>query len=172
MNIADPGRLIQQSYYAGKSLARIAEGQSKAWSPWTWNPIQGGGVRSWARITESRRLDEGGVFMETVPRLWDMPAEEAAARMRQWTAFEPDFPDVAVVTCEFSAQRDPDDRWGPAAERPQEVPACYFTRVFADVRSYLGDGRWRRERNAHRRAPGRPARGTRRGQPRGAASLR
>ncbi|MEZ6081021.1 MAG: hypothetical protein R3C56_36745 [Pirellulaceae bacterium] len=46
VNIADPGRLIQQSYYVGKSLDRRDEGQSKAWSPWTWNPIQGGGVGS------------------------------------------------------------------------------------------------------------------------------
>jgi hypothetical protein len=56
VNSADPGRLIQQSYYAGLRLDRKAEGQSKAWSPWSWNPIQGGGVGSWARVTEFRRL--------------------------------------------------------------------------------------------------------------------
>jgi hypothetical protein len=33
VNSADPGRLIQQSYYAGLRLDRTAEGQSKAWSP-------------------------------------------------------------------------------------------------------------------------------------------
>jgi hypothetical protein len=44
VNIADPGRLIQQSYYAGRRLDRTQEGQSKSWSPWSWNPIQGGGV--------------------------------------------------------------------------------------------------------------------------------
>src|SRR5688572_11743353 len=40
VNIADPGRLIQQSYYAGLRLDRKADGQHKAWSPWAWNPIQ------------------------------------------------------------------------------------------------------------------------------------
>ncbi len=145
VNHADPGRLIQQSYYAGHRLDRRAEGQSKAWSPWTWNPIQGGGVGSWARVTEIKRVDNNSLYAETVPRLWDMPGEEAAARMRQWTDFEPGMPDVAVVRCEFVSLRAPDDRWGPAAPRAQEIPACYFTRKFSDVRSYLGDGQWRTE---------------------------
>ena len=145
VNSADPGRLIQQSYYAGHRLDRTADGQHKAWSPWTWNPIQGGGVGSWARVTEFKRTGEHTLFGETVPKLWDMPNEEAAALMRQWTGFEPGMPDVAVVRCEFIAQRALDDRWGPAALRPQEVPACYFTRNFNRFKSYLGEGRWRDE---------------------------
>lgn len=69
VNSADPGRLIQQSYYAGHSLNRTADGQHKAWSPWTWNPIQGGGVGSWARVTEFKRTGEHTLFGETVPKL-------------------------------------------------------------------------------------------------------
>jgi hypothetical protein len=145
VNQADPGRLIQQSYYAGHRLDRRSEGQAKAWSPWTWNPIQGGGVGSWARVTEMKRLDDGSLYAETVPRLWDMPGEEAAARMRQWTAFEPGTTDVVVVRCEIICQRSPEDRWGPAAPRPQEIPACYFTRNFSAVQSFLGEGKWRAE---------------------------
>ena len=82
VNSADPGRLIQQSYYAGLRLDRKADGQSTNWSPWTWNPIQGGGVSSWARVTEFKRLDGHTLYGETVPKLWDMPNEEAAALMR------------------------------------------------------------------------------------------
>ncbi len=145
VNHADPGRLIQQSYYAGLRLDRRAEGQSKAWSPWTWNPIQGGGVGSWARVTELRHEADGSLYAETIPRLWDMPGEEAAARMRQWTSFEPGMPGVVVVRCELVCERTAGDRWGPAALRPQEVPACYFTRRFSDIRSYLGGGKWRQE---------------------------
>ena len=73
VNVSDPGRLIQQSYYAGRPLDRRADGQSKSWSPWPWNPIQGGGIGSWARITEFKRLDAGTLYAETVPKLWDMP---------------------------------------------------------------------------------------------------
>lgn len=145
VNSADPGRLIQQSYYAGLSLDRRSEGQSKAWSPWPWNPIQGGGVGSWARVTVCRLLNATTLYSETVPKLWDMPNEEAAALMRQWTAFEPAMPNVIVVRCEFVAQRREADRWGPPRPAHQEIPACYFTRNFSAVRSYLGEGRWRDE---------------------------
>ncbi len=145
VNSVDPGRLIQQSYYAGKPLNRMDEGQSKAWSPWSWNPIQGGGVGSWARVTELKLLEEKVLFGETIPKLWDMPNEEADAVMRQWTAFEPDMADVVVVRCEIVCKRDLNDRWGPAQRSPQEVPACYFTRNFNDIRSYLGEARWRKE---------------------------
>lgn len=145
VNSADPGRLIQQSYYAGKRLDRQAEGQHPAWSPWVWNPIQGGGVGSWARVTESKKIDALTLYAETIPKLWDMPNEEAAAVMRQWTGFEPDMPEVVVVTCELICKRAPDDVWGPAKPRHQEVPALYFTRNFDSIRSYLGDGKWREE---------------------------
>lgn len=158
VNSADPGRLIQQSYYAGLRLDRQAEGQSKSWSPWSWNPIQGGGVASWARVTEFKRLDivaeasrfssaasPPTLYAETIPNLWDMPSEPAAALMRQWTAFEPAMPDVVVVRCEFIAERAAGDRWGPAKLSPQEIPACYFTRNFSTIKSYLGDGLWRTE---------------------------
>lgn len=144
VNIADPGRLIQQSYYAGKSLDRKADGQHKAWSPWTWNPIQGGGVGSWARVTKLEKTADR-LTSETIPKLWDMPNEEAAAVMRQQTGFEPGMPNVVVVTCEFESQREEGDRWGPAVPRHQELPACYFTRSFAQIKSYLGDRKWRDE---------------------------
>jgi hypothetical protein len=145
INSADPGRLIQQSYYAGRSLDRTAEGQSKSWSPWTWNPIQGGGVGSWARVTEFERINNYTLYGETIPKLWDMPDEPAAAIMRQWTGVEPGMSNVVVVRCEFISKREADDQWGPAAIRPQEVPACYFTRNFNVFKSYLGDGAWRDE---------------------------
>lgn len=145
VNSADPGRLIQQSNYAGHRLDRKADGQSKSWSPWSWNPIQGGGVSSWARVNEFKRRDGHTLYAETVPKLWDMPNEEAAALMRQWTGFEPGMPNVVMVRCEFIARREENDRWGPARLSPQEIPACYFTRNFNTIKSYLGDGRWRDE---------------------------
>ncbi|MGJ8694696.1 MAG: hypothetical protein ACSHYF_00120 [Verrucomicrobiaceae bacterium] len=143
INSTDPGRLIQQSYYAGKRLDRQADGQHKAWSPWSWNPIQGGGVGSWARVTTfTKDIKANTLFAETVPKLWDMHDEEAEALMRQWTAFEPDMPNVVVVKNELVCSRQPNDRWGPAHRSPQEVPACYFTRNFDTFKTYQGDGNW------------------------------
>ena len=157
VNIADPGRLIQQSYYAGRRLDRRPEGQSKSWSPWTWNPIQGGGVGAggrngtWASVTAFENKDST-LYSETIPKLWDMPDENAEAVMRQWTTFEPNMPDVIRVQCEIQVMRRDDDPWGEARQSPQEVPACYFTRNFETVKSYLGDGQWR----AEHQAPGPP----------------
>lgn len=145
VNIHDPGRLIQQSYYAGYRLDRTADGQSPAWSPWTWNPIQGGGVGSWAKVTTFEKTSEGQLSSETIPKLWDMPDEEAEAVMRQWTAFEPGMENVVVVRCEFECRRQIDDQWGPAVARHQELPALYFTRSFSKFKSYLGGGEWRDE---------------------------
>ena len=145
VNIHDPGRLIQQSYYAGRSLDRSADGQSKSWNPWAWNPIQGGGVGSWARVTRFEKRNGQSLYAETVPKLWDMPDEEAEAIMRQWTGFDEDLPDVLEVRCELLCQRKPGDRWGPALPRHQEVPALYFTRNFSEFQSYLGEGKWRLE---------------------------
>lgn len=144
VNIADAGRLIQQSYYAGARLDRTDEGQWKAWSPWTWNPIQGGGVESWARV-KTARLQGDEVYSETIPKLWDMPSEEADAQMNQWTTFEPSMPNVIVVRCELECMRKPSDRWGAARMSSQEIPACYFTRNFDTMKSYLGNGQWRDE---------------------------
>ncbi len=145
VNLSDPGRLIQQSYYAGKSLDRKKDGQSKAWSPWTWNPIQGGGVSSWARVREFKRLNDRTLYAETIPKLWDMPNEEASAIMRQWTSIEPSVTNGVEVRCEFVSDREDSDLWGPAIPRAQEIPACYFSRVFSEAKSYLGDSQWRDE---------------------------
>ena len=141
VNIHDPGRLIQQSYYAGSMLDRRADGQSRHWSPWTWNPIQGGGIESWARVADFRS-EKQVLYCETTPKLWDMPNEEASASMRQWTGFEPEMPNVAVVKCELICRREPVDRWGAPVAREQELPAFYFTRNFQVMKKYLGGGKW------------------------------
>ena len=146
INSHDPGRLIQQSYYAGKHRDRRPDGQHEAWSPWTWNPIQGGGVASWARVTRFTKKPDGtALYSETIPKLWDMPDEEAQAVMKQWTTFEPGMNKVIAVRNQIVCQRNPDDRWGPAKPSPQEVPACYFTRNFSTFKSYLGNGKWKLE---------------------------
>lgn len=146
VNEADPGRLIQQSYYAGRVLDRSEDGQHKDWSPWTWNPIQGGGVGSWAEVEEFQRLNEATLYAKTLPRLWDMPSEVAEATMSQWTGLEGEAPNTVVVKCLLECRRQEGDRWGPAVTRAQEVPACYFTRNFDDFQSYLGEGKWREEK--------------------------
>ncbi|MCA9260501.1 MAG: hypothetical protein KDA61_14915, partial [Planctomycetales bacterium] len=148
VNVHDPGRLIQQSYYSGKSLDRTSDGQSPSWSPWPWNPIQGGGVESWARVTQFSKIDAKSLESQTIPKLWDMPNEEADAVMLQSTQFESAIPRAIVVHNRLVCHRSDGDAWGPATKSPQEIPACYFTRNFDQFASYLGDGKWRPETQA------------------------
>lgn len=145
VNYRDPGRLIQQSYYAGIRRDRRDEGQGPHWSPWSWNPIQGGGIGSWAEVLEFKRLNSKTLYSETVPNLWDMPNEPAAALIKQWTSFEESIPNTIVVICELQCDREENDPWGKAIPNPQEVPACYFTNNFHISKSYLGNGQWRRD---------------------------
>lgn len=146
VNWADPGRLIQQSYYAGLGLTRT--GQSRSWSPWTWNPIQGGdasGKKS--QVVEMTQFGSGiGFFTRTVPLLWDMTTgEKAKAWMDQWNQFEPDMPDVIRMTCRFTCFRDPADIWGDPQPRHQELPAVYLIRSLSKAVTYQGSNPWNNE---------------------------
>jgi hypothetical protein len=145
VNHSDAGRLIQQSYYAGKILNRKDAGQHHGWSPWAWNPIQGGSIGCWAT---ARRCERQGdvLYSETTPKLWDMDDEDAQAIMRQWISFEKDIENAVVIKCQLQSLRKDDDLWGSKQERPQEVPACYFVRSFSQIESYAGKGQWKRLR--------------------------
>lgn len=126
VNTYDLGRLIQQSYYAGSLLDRKTEGQSPSWSPWSWNPIQGGSFKSVPAIVEELTSKEGVLYGRIRPKLWDMPDETAAAVMEQWTEFEPNMPDVIRVTNKIVCQRPASDKWGAAAAHHQGTAGLLF----------------------------------------------
>jgi hypothetical protein len=142
INLHDLGRLVQQSYYAGAKLDRRAEGQSPHWSPWTWNPVQGGSFAHAPGIIQKFESRAGVLHSITRPKLWDMPDETAACVMEQWTEFEPGHTRVLRVTNTLRSQRRDDDRWGPAVPLHQELPAIYLVRAFAEARIYEGGGKW------------------------------
>lgn len=144
VNLYDPGRLIQQSYYAGDDVNRQSVGQSQHWSPWPWNPIQGGDASNQkSQVLEMRRLgSDQGFFTRTVPLLWDMTTgEKAEAWMDQWNQFEPDMPDVIRVTCRLTCFRNPADSW-TVKPRHQELPAVYFVRSLSRIVTYQGNQPW------------------------------
>ncbi len=145
VNWHDPGRLIQQSYYAGLSLNSTATGQSPSWSPWPWNPIQGGdaaGKKS--QVIEMTQSDFGlGFYTRTVPILWDMTTgEKAQSWIDQWNQFEPGLPDVIRVTCRFTCFRNSTDIWGGPLPRHQELPAMYLIRSLSKTVTYQGSNPW------------------------------
>jgi hypothetical protein len=121
VNIADEGRYIQQSYYAGRMLDRKAEGQSPRWSPWPWNPIQvGDAFRNRAEILDFKKNGDT-LYVKCIPMLWDMDNKPAEAEMEQWSVLKGNVIEVRnKLTC-FRT----DTIYGEGIMRDQELPAVY-----------------------------------------------
>jgi hypothetical protein len=135
VNIADEGRYIQQSYYAGKSLDRKAEGQSPAWSPWSWNPIQvGDAFQHRAKILLSTN-ETGTYHSRCIPMLWDMNNKPAEAEMDQWTELRGNIIHVRNrLTCHRT-----NDPYGDNIESNQELPAVYPISALNNLYTYRGE---------------------------------
>ncbi|MBK1876023.1 sulfatase family protein [Pelagicoccus mobilis] len=146
VNIHDLGRYIQQSYYGGEPIDRRSEGQHANYSPWTWNPIQAGGIGSVANpphpnssseILEFKR-SEDSMYIKCVPRLWDMPGEAAECVFEQWMWLEGS---AVRVRNKVTVQRT-DDTWEEGVVRDQELPAVYPIARLRHCYTYTGDAPW------------------------------
>jgi hypothetical protein len=134
VNIADEGRYIQQSYYAGKSVNRQAEGQSPNWSPWSWNPIQVGDYAgNRAKILASVKTGDT-LYVKCTPMLWDMNNRPAEAEMEQWTILNAN---VLQVRCKLTCHRT-DAIYGEGISNDQELPAVYPISALSKLYSYFG----------------------------------
>lgn len=134
VNVHDEGRYIQQSFYAGKSLNRVAEGQSPSWSPWRWNPIQVGDVyKNRAKILE-QSSDGKTLYVKCIPMLWDMNNKPAEATMEQWTTLSGI---VIKVRNKFTSYRT-DTIYGENVPCHQELPAVYPISALKNLYSYFG----------------------------------
>lgn len=134
VNIHDEGRYIQQSYYAGRSVNRQAEGQSSFWSPWAWNPIQVGDYkRNRAQILESRQKGTS-TYVKCIPMQWDMDNLPAEAEMEQWTELQGN---VVHVRCCLTCHRT-DTIYGADSENHQEIPAVYPISALNHLYAYHG----------------------------------
>ena len=135
VNIADEGRYIQQSYYAGKSLDRKAEGQSPQWSPWAWNPIQvGDAFRNRARILDYKESKDT-LYVKCTPMQWDMNNKPAEAEMEQWTFLDGN---VLKLRNRLTCHRT-DQIYGDSLVLNQELPAVYPISALKNLYMYVGD---------------------------------
>ncbi|TBN02924.1 hypothetical protein EYD45_10230 [Hyunsoonleella flava] len=135
VNVHDEGRYIQQSYYGGKIINRQNEGQKKAWSPWSWNPIQVGDCyQNRAEILEYKQ--EGNtLYVKCIPMLWDMKNKPAEAIMEQWTTLKGN---VIKVRNKLTCHRT-DTIYGEGKAHNQELPAVYPISALNNLYSYFGD---------------------------------
>ncbi len=134
VNIHDEGRYIQQSYYAGQTLNRQAEGQNPNWSPWSWNPIQvGDSYKNRAEILE-QSIDGNTMYTKCIPMLWDMNNEPAEAEMEQWTTL---IGNVIKVHNKLTCLRT-DTIWREGTSNSQELPAVYPISALSNLYTYFG----------------------------------
>lgn len=135
VNIHDEGRYIQQSYYAGENRDRRHEGQSPNWSPWNWNPIQGGDyAHNGAKIVKYEVMD-GKSYVACIPMQWDMNGYPAEALMEQWAEVEGNLIHVRnKITCHRT-----DTIYGSPVIRDQEIPAVYPISSLKHLYSYFGN---------------------------------
>ena len=135
VNIADEGRYIQQSYYAGKTLDRKAEGQASRWSPWSWNPIQvGDAFRNRAKILTFKK-GRKMLYVKCIPMQWDMNNKPAEAEMEQWTTLKGNILEVRNrLTCHRT-----DTIYGDSILCDQELPAVYPISALKNLYTYQGD---------------------------------
>lgn len=135
VNIADEGRYIQQSYYAGKSVDRKADGQSPNWSPWSWNPIQvGDAFRNRAQILSFQKK-ENEFYVKCIPMQWDMNNRPAEAEMEQWTTL---LGSVIKVRNRLTCRRT-DQIYGDSTLNDQELPAVYPISALKNLYTYFGN---------------------------------
>jgi len=135
VNIADEGRYIQQSYYAGQSVDRKADGQSPSWSPWSWNPIQvGDAFRNRAKILDFQKTGNT-LYVKCTPMLWDMNNMPAEAEIEQWTTLSGNLLTVRNrLTCHRT-----DDIYKEGMLDDQELPAVYPISALKNLYSYFGN---------------------------------
>lgn len=134
VNIADEGRYIQQSYYAGKSIDRKTDGQAANWSPWPWNPIQvGDAFRNRAKILDLRQSKDS-LYVKCIPMQWDMNNRPAEAEMEQWTKL---VGNVLVIRNRLTCHRT-DNIYGDSILSDQELPAVYPVSALKILAAYLG----------------------------------
>lgn len=135
VNIADEGRYIQQSYYAGNGLNRQSEGQNPAWSPWTWNPVQAGdSYQHRAQIIDHSNTGDT-LYVKCIPMLWDMNNKPAEAVMEQWVTLSQN---IVHVHNKLSCNRT-DNIYGEGILNDQELPAVYVISAFRNLYSYFGN---------------------------------
>lgn len=135
VNIADEGRYIQQSYYAGKSIDRKSDGQSPSWSPWAWNPIQvGDAFGNRAKILDFKQ-NEDSLYVKCIPMQWDMNNHPAEAKMEQWTVLKGN---ILTIRNRLTCHRT-DEIYGDSISCDQELPAVYPISDLKNLFAYVGE---------------------------------
>jgi hypothetical protein len=126
INRHDTGRLVQLSYYGSPTTA----GPCPSFSPWPWNPIQGGDCTG--NVTGVLELTNDGttIYTKSQPLDWAKDNVRRNAIFETWVTLE-----NRAVRVEFRVTNDAEDHilW-----RDQEIPALYVTTDLTHLKTYDG----------------------------------
>ena len=136
INSADLGRQIQQSYYSGPpNYQRAGKEKSPHWASFPWNPIQtGDAYHNGSKVLE-HRVQNGELYVKTIPMLWPMNNDPGECIMETWIKPLPGGAKFRYRARLTNQRSDTTQYHGSA----QEVPAVYTNGPWHRLTAYIGD---------------------------------
>jgi len=126
INRHDTGRLIQFSYYGNPKTP----GPCSAFSPWPWNPIQGGDCSGNVSGTLALTNDGTTIYTQSQPLDWAKNNVRRNAIFETWIRLE-----GRAVRIQSRVTNDSEDH---SIWRDQEIPAVYVTTDLTNLKTYDG----------------------------------
>ena len=127
LNHADPGRLVQQSFYGD------VDGSNWNGTPWRWNPVQGGCWKGNKGIVLDYKNDGRNFYAKTKPLNWG-GCEEIDATMEEWIELAGN---VAHIRFKFT-----NGARNNTATTHQEMPAVFVDYALKNLVYYEGASPW------------------------------
>ena len=138
INDYDHGRVVAQSFYSGPAnFHPPGTIQNPYYSPWPWNPTQGGDSYGYNSTALSYSNANGVIYVKTRPKQWALQNYPADCIMEQWTRL--DGPAVRVH-CKLTNNRSDHNQY-PAQGSTwnfQELPAAYGVGTLCHLFTYTG----------------------------------
>ncbi|MBP5207195.1 MAG: hypothetical protein J6330_01925 [Clostridia bacterium] len=135
LNHADPGRLIQQSYY-GTGDPPFVKGEFMG-NPWVYNPVQGGDRGGCKSKLVDFRVSGNSVWVKCRPRDWGKVGSYTYSYMENIYTVDGDMLRVDNVFVDWSGWVHP--------RTTQEVPAFYTVSYLDNFYFYNGKKPWQDE---------------------------
>lgn len=130
LNHRDEGRFIQQSYYGEH------DGSTWAGSPWTWNPIQGGGSNGLHATVKAQEITQTTIHVVSTPVHWAYGYLMPELEMEEMITLED-----SVAHLHYTFRNNGEK----ATDHPvshHEMPAVFVDYNYRHLRFYDGDKPW------------------------------
>ena len=128
LNHADKGRFIQQSYYGA------ADGSVWDGTPWTWNPVQGGGYMGQAAKVLESDFNSETLYIKSLPKHWATGQDITEVVMEEWITLKGKFAQIHYRMAYSGSVSHPASH--------QELPAVFVDAALQNLVYYKGNAPW------------------------------